>query len=192
MVAESVMETVPTIVFENMESSEFVQSRIEREINRLERFFGRGTSCRVVVRAPDGRQAKGGLFSVRIHIEMPGQRGVVVSRQPPERKQLADPNVAIHEAFRTARRQLQDQTGLLRGEVKAHDEQGVGTVTGLYPEDGYGLITTATGDEIHFDRSSMQPGEFETLQKGAQVSYEAHEGDYRVHARVARMKQDSG
>jgi cold shock CspA family protein/ribosome-associated translation inhibitor RaiA len=183
------MESEPTIVFENMEPSDLVRARIERELERLERFFGRVTSCRVVIRAPEARHVKGGLFSVRIHLELPGQRSVVVSRLPSERKALVDPNVAIHEAFRTARRQLQDQARLLRGEVKVHAEEGVGTVTGLYPEDGYGLITTADGDEIHFDRSSMPPGDFEALEKGAEVAYEEHEGDYRVHARVARVKQ---
>lgn len=181
------MKTAPTIVFENMESSDFVQARIQREIGRLERFFSRGTSCRVVLRAPD---RQGGLFSVRVYIDMPGQRSVVVSRLPPERRAMTDPHIAITEAFRTARRQLQDQARLLRGEVKAHDEQGIGTVTGLYPEDGYGLITTDAGDEVHFDRSSLAPGEFEALQTGAKVSYEALTGDGREHARVARVKQD--
>ena len=184
------METEPTIVFENMEPSDFVRARIGREVARLERFFGRGTSCRVVMRAPAAHHAKGGPFSVRVHIEMPGQRSVVVSRLPPERTALADPHVAIHEAFKAARRQLQDQVRLMRREVKAHDEQGGGTVTEFYPDEGYGLITTDTGDEIHFDRSSMPPGEFESLRKGARVGYEAHEGDYRVHARVARVRRD--
>jgi len=183
------METEPTIVFENMEPSDFVRARIERELARLERFFGRVTSSRVVIRAPAPQRVKGGPFSVRVQIEMPGQRSVVVSRLPTERK-LSDPHIAIHEAFKTARRQLQDQAHLLRREVKAHDEQGVGTVTEFYPDEGYGLISTSEGDEIHFDRSSMPPGAFEALQKGAQVSFEALDGDYRVHARVARAKPD--
>ncbi len=182
------MQTEPTIVFENMDSSDFVRARIGREVARLERFFGRGTSCRVVIRAPAADRAKGGPYSVRVHIEMPGQRSVVVSRLPPARRTLVDPHVAIHEAFKTARRQLQDQVGLLRGEVKVHDEQGGGTVTEFYPDEGYGLITTDEGDEIHFDRSSLSPGAFDALRQGAQVSYEAHDGDYRVHARVARVK----
>lgn len=185
------MQTEPTIVFENMDSSDFVRARIEREVARLERFFGRSTSCRVVIRAPVANHAKGGPFSVRVHIEMPGQRSVVVNRLPPARKSLADPHVAIHEAFRIARRQLQEQAKLLRGETKAHDEQGVGTVSEFYPDEGYGLISTSKGDDIHFDRSSLPPGEFESLQKGAHVSFEAHDGDYRVHARVARVKSES-
>jgi cold shock CspA family protein len=123
---------------------------------------------------------------------MPGQRSVVVNRQPVNRKARTDPYVAIHEAFRTARRQLQDQVKLLRGDVKAHDEQGGGTVTAFYPDEGYGLITTDEGDEIHFDRSSLPPGAFESLREGAAVNFEAHEGDYRVHARVARPRQEAG
>lgn len=185
------MQTEPTIVFENMEPSDFVRARIRREVDRLERFFGRTTSCRVVMRAPTAHHAKGGPFSVRVHIEMPGQRRVVVNRLPPARKALVDPQVAIHEAFRTARRQLQDQARLLRGEVKVHDEQGGGVVTEFYPEQGYGLISTDNGDEIHFDRSSMPAGDFDSLHRGAQVVYEAHDGDYRVHARVARVKRNN-
>jgi cold shock CspA family protein/ribosome-associated translation inhibitor RaiA len=185
------MQTEPAIAFENIEPSEFVRGRILREVARLERFFGRGIACRVVVHAPDGRRRKGDLYSVRVHVQMPGQREVVVNRQPPARKSLADPYVAIHQAFKAARRQLQDQARSLRGDVKVHDEQGIGKISAYYPEDGYGLITTPDGDEIHFDRSSMPGEEFDSLELGASVGYQAHEGDYRIHARVARARRAS-
>jgi ribosome-associated translation inhibitor RaiA/cold shock CspA family protein len=187
------MQTEPVIAFENMETSEFVRARILREVARLERFFGRGIACRVVVHAPEGRRQKGDLYSVRVYVQMPGQREVTVNRQPPARKSLADPHVAIHQAFKAARRQLQDQARSLRGDVKVHDEQGVGQITAFYPEDGYGIITTPDGDEIHFDRGSMTEGTFDALKVGESVDYQAHDGDYRVHARVARPhRKDRG
>jgi len=141
------MELPVQITYRNMESSETVTARIEAEAARLDTFFDRITSCRVVVEAPHRHHKRGELFHVRIELGVPGTE-LVISHEPaphaalsreeeaglrkhlevqPEHKDLY---VAIRDAFASARRQLQDYVKRLRGEVKTHPQSlrhGFGT-----------------------------------------------------------------
>lgn len=124
-----------------MEPSEAVTARIEVEAAKLDTFFDRITSCRVVVEAPHRHHKWGELFHVRIELGVPGTE-LVVSHEPtphatlrrdeeaslkkhieihPEHK---DVYVAIRDAFASARRRLQDYVKRLRGEVKHHERPG--------------------------------------------------------------------
>jgi len=121
-----------------MQPSEAVTARIHEEAAKLEEFFPRITSCRVVVEAPHRHHKFGELFHVRIEIGVPG-REIVVSHEPSARAALSledeaavkkhieihpdhkDVFVAIRDAFGSARRQLQDYAKRLRGEVKTHE-----------------------------------------------------------------------
>lgn len=121
-----------------MESSAGVTERIQEEAAKLDEFFPRITSCRVVVEAPHRHHKWGELFHVRIDIGVPGTE-LVVSHEPSVRAVLKhedeavavrkhierhpehrDVFVAIRDAFASARRQLQDYAKRLRGEVKTH------------------------------------------------------------------------
>jgi len=120
-----------------MEPSESVTARIREEAAKLDEFFPRITSCRVVVEAPHRHHKLGELFHVRIDLGVPGNE-LVVSHEPSPRATLRhdeeavlkkhieihpehkDVYVAIRDAFGSARRQLQDYVKRLRGEVKYH------------------------------------------------------------------------
>lgn len=117
-----------------MEPSDAVSARIEAESAKLDEFFPRITSCRVVIEAGQ----HGELFHIRIDIAVPG-REIVVNHEPSARAALSqedeaalkkhleihpehkDVYVAIRDAFGGARRQLQDYAKRLRGEVKTHE-----------------------------------------------------------------------
>lgn len=132
------MELPIQISYRNVEPSAAVTARIESEAAKLDTFFGRITSCRVVVEAPHRHQKQGERFHVRIALGVPGTE-LVVNHEPsphaslsrdeeaalkkhleihPEHKDLY---VVIRDAFGIARRQLQDYTKRLRGEVKTHE-----------------------------------------------------------------------
>ena len=134
------MELPVQITYRNMEPSDAATARIESEAARLDNFFGRITSCRVVVEAPHRHHRKGELFHLRIELGVPGAE-LVVSHEPsphatlsreeettlkkhlevhPEHKDLY---VVIRDAFAVARRQLQDYAKRLRGEVKTHESR---------------------------------------------------------------------
>lgn len=120
-----------------MEPSEAVTARVNAEAAKLDTFFDRITSCRVVIEAPHRHHKWGELFHVRIELGVPGTE-LVVSHEPTPRAVLRlddeaalkkhielhpehkDVYVAVRDAFTSARRQLQDYVKRLRGEVKSH------------------------------------------------------------------------
>ena len=122
-----------------MEPSDAVTVRIEAEAAKLDTFFDRITSCRVVVEAPHRHHKWGELFHVRIELGVPGAE-LVVSHEPTSRATLSrdeevalkkhieihpehkDVYVAVRDAFASARRRLQDYVKRLRGDVKTHQQ----------------------------------------------------------------------
>jgi len=81
---------------------------------KLERYFDRITSCRVVIDGPSSHHKSGGTFKVRIHLGVPGNEITI------DRQEQADLTAAIHAAVDAATRKLQDYARTRRGEVKQH------------------------------------------------------------------------
>lgn len=121
-----------------MEPSEFVARRIEAEASKLDRYFGRITSCRVIVEAPHQRRKHGAAFHIEIELGLP-RESLVIKHTPNSRRALAaggeapkwakhleagaahkDVYISIRDGFRSARRRLEDYVRRLRGDVKVH------------------------------------------------------------------------
>lgn len=128
------------VSFRNMETSPAVEDRIREELAKLSQFYDRITNCRVMVEIPHRHREAGKRFHIRIYLTVPG--GEIVVKQEPSRhtmlrdfaiekrqkiQETAAPHkdiyVAIRDAFKTARRQLQDFVRAQRGEVKYHEIQ---------------------------------------------------------------------
>ncbi len=171
------METEPKIVFENLDPSDALRQRILDEIAHLEQFHGRMTACRVVMCAPEKHKHKGHLYQVRVHIVVPGGGEVAVRPSTARHQWNQDPLVAIRNAFDAARRQLEDKVRRVRGDVKAHEAPDHGTVARIFPEDGYGFIVSADGQEIYFHRNSVVGQRFAELTSGAAVRFVASAGE---------------
>ena len=107
------------ITFQNTPSSDAVRQMIEEHAGHLEQFFGRMTACHVVFKVPDGNHRTGAAYEVTIHIKMPGGQTVDIDRTPGIDERFADPQFAVADAFRRARRRLQDRAKVMRNEVKA-------------------------------------------------------------------------
>ena len=180
------METEPHIAFEGMPPSDFISTRIHDEIARLERFFGRITSCRVVVERPQHRRRHGDLYSVSVHLSLPGGREVVASRNPDADHAHEDAGVAIRDAFSAARRQLQDEARKLRGKVKRHDGPPEGIVGTLVAEEDYGFLESADGREIYFHRNSVVNNGFDDLSVGDRVAFAEARGEKGPQATTVR------
>jgi hypothetical protein len=58
---------------------------------------------------------------VRVHLSLPNGKEVDVDRVSHDDERYGDIRFAISDAFKRARRQLQDEVKLLRGEVKHHE-----------------------------------------------------------------------
>ena len=127
------MTDILQITYRNMDNSEALSARIRSEAERLETFYPRMTSCRVLVDAPHRHHRWGVLYHVTVELGVPG--GPVVVRHEPslhnglqnggeagKHTEAAlrhkDVYVTVGDAFKAARRQLQDHARRQRHDVK--------------------------------------------------------------------------
>ena len=111
------METPVKIGFQGSDPSEALTQLIHEEVEALEHVFGRLTSCQVTVRVPDNHH-RTGFYSVNIHLAMPGHVDVNVDHRSDDDDRFTIPQFAINDAFRRAKRQIQDHARKMRGETK--------------------------------------------------------------------------
>ena len=108
------MQTPLQITIRDVEHSEALETRIRDKAAKLEEFFDRIVSCRVVVEMPHKHHHQGKQFNVRIDIGVPGNE-IVVNRDHDE-----DVYVALRDAFDAAKRQIEDYSRKMHGDVKKH------------------------------------------------------------------------
>ena len=165
------------IVFEDMSPSEAVEARLREETAKLEQFYDRITSTRVVVAKPHKQHRKGNTYRVRIHITVPGGGDIVVNRDPGDRDAHEDVYVTIRDAYRAARRQLQDEVRKQQGKVKTHEAPPHGVVARLVPDEDHGFIAASDGRDIYFHRHAVANDGYDALVGGQQVRFAESEGD---------------
>ncbi|HJU16338.1 MAG TPA: HPF/RaiA family ribosome-associated protein [Stellaceae bacterium] len=173
------METPLEIVFHNMPSSPEVEAEIREQVGKLERRFGRLTSCRVAVEQLHRQHQTGNIYDVHITMRVPRDE-LVVSREPHRPKEkYAEPDirVSLRDAFKAAERQLTEYKRKLKGEVKPHEESFAGQIAQLYPAEDHGFILTHEGTQLYFHRNSLINGEFRRLQVGDRVHFVETVGD---------------
>ncbi len=122
------------LTFEDIRHSDAIESRIRDEAEKLEQFYDRITSMRVVVARPQHRHHQGDTFQIRIHLTVPGAADIAISREPSAASAHEDVYVTIRDAFKAARRRLQDHARRRQGHVKEHEAPPHGTVATLHPE----------------------------------------------------------
>lgn len=116
------MALVPEIVFDNMDPSAAVAARVTEKSAKLVKRFDRLTHVRVVVEAPHRHHHKGKIYHCKITLGLPGRADLVVNHGNEDDHAHEDVYVAVRDAFEAARRQLEDATERMRGEIKAHRE----------------------------------------------------------------------
>ena len=109
------MQTPVEIDFQGMDARPEIRSAIAEHVSELERQYGRATACRVVLKAPGGHHRTGGLYEVNIRMALPNGREVNVDRTAQADERHSDLTFAINDAFKRARRQLQDQVSRMQG-----------------------------------------------------------------------------
>jgi cold shock CspA family protein/ribosome-associated translation inhibitor RaiA len=180
------MQVPVEIDFRNMERSEAVEDDIRQHVEKLEEFFDRITSCRVVLEAPHQHHHQGNLYHVRILLSVP-RRELIVDREPSEHHAHEDIHVTIRDAFKAMRRQLEDYVREMRGDVKAHARPPHGKVARLFREEDYGFIETPDGRELYFHRNAVLDDAFDGLTLGAEVRFEEEAGDKGPQASTVRL-----
>ena len=185
------MQTPVEIDFQGMTSTPKIQAAIEAQVARLEERFGRATACRVVLKGPSERRQTGGLYEVNIRLALPDGREVNVARTPDADERHADLAFALNDAFKRARRGLQDHVRRLQNQVKQHDGPPTGTVVRIDPSGEFGFIEVGRRPRALFP-SQQRARRPET--PGARRARELRGGDGRQgpageHRQAARQAQ---
>jgi len=191
------------ISFRNMKPSETVEARIREEVAKLETFYEGIMGCRVVVELPHKHHKKGDLYHVRIYMTVPGAE-LVVKKEPSLHTTLRrtatekqaksyeahaahrDVFVVIRDAFKEARRQLQDYVRRARGQTKAHVLPLHGLVSKIFPDEDYGFLETPEGSEVYFHKNSVLNDAFSRLTVGTKVTFNEELGEKGVQASTVR------
>jgi len=94
-----------------------LEAQVRSAVSELEELFDGIVSCRVLIEA--WHEQQGQLYRVRIELNVPGDH-LVVGRSPDKDAAHEDALVAVRDAFRAARRQLEDYVRRLGGRIKTH------------------------------------------------------------------------
>ncbi len=181
------MQTPVQIDFQDMTATPKVQADVEQWLAKLEQRFGRITACRVVIKGPGGHHRTGGLHEVNIRLALPNGREVNVERTARADERHSDLDFAINDAFKRARRRLQDHARRLQGQVKQSEGQATGKVTSIDPLGEFGFLEAADGREIYFHRNSVLNGGFKRLEVGSQVLFSEDVGEKGPKATTVKL-----
>jgi cold shock CspA family protein/ribosome-associated translation inhibitor RaiA len=198
------MQLPVQITWRDIKPSPAVEARIHEEAAKLDEFYDRIMSCRVMIEIPHQHRHRGYRFHIRIDLTVPGGE-IVVNQEPTlhgslqrlegevrtKEQEVATPHkdifVAIRDAFKAARRQLQDYARKQSGVIKHHQVEPPARISKLFPDEGYGFLETPDGMEIYFHKNSVLNGDFAKLKVGTEVSFVEEQGDKGPQASTVRV-----
>ncbi len=181
------MQMPVEIDFHGIDANAQIRASITDHLAQLEQRFGRVTACRVVLKGPGGHHRTGGLYEVHIRLALPNGREVNVERTAQADERHSDLTFAITDAFKRARRRLQDQAHRLQGLVKHHDSQSIGTVLRLDPEGRFGFLESGDGREIYFHHNSVLDDGFSRLAVGSRLMFTEETGEKGPQASTVKL-----
>lgn len=153
------------ISLHGVEHSDALYNAIREKAEKLDHYYDRVMSCRVVLELAGRHKRHGKQFAVRIDMKVPGGE-IVITRQHDEELQIA-----LRDAFDAARRKLEDYARGQRGDVKQHPAELTGRILRLDATQGVGFIATADGNEYYFSRDNVVTPPFEHLAVGTMVHF---------------------
>jgi cold shock CspA family protein len=178
------MQTPVEIEFQGMDADPSVRDTIAKHVDELEQRFGRITAARVVLKAPGGHHRIGN-YEINIRLALPDGREVLAGRTPDADERQSDLAFAVNDAFKHARRQLQDHVRRMQGQVKHHEAEPTARVARIDPSGEFGFLETGDGREIYFHRNSVLGGA--RLEEGARVTYAEEQGEKGPQASTVKL-----
>jgi cold shock CspA family protein/ribosome-associated translation inhibitor RaiA len=173
------------ITYQGFTPTEANKAFVEEMVGKFEKNFDRISSCRVAISAPGHRHRNDGQYRVSIRLRLPTGKEIDVSRTPTADERHQDFHFAVSDAFKRAKRQLQDKVRLLRQDVKSHEGAPEGVVVQL--RDDHGFIASDAGEEVYFHRNSVLGDGFGKLDIGTRVIFAQDVGDKGPQASTVRI-----
>lgn len=161
------------ITTRGLEPSPTLERIVQQQARGLERFDSQIIACRVIVERPHHHHRRGSHVHVRIDITVPGHEIVVTREDHHDDRGMHAAN-AVREAFRIARRRLQDTLG--RRRERPHptpEEPALARV--IERTDDHGFLLTPDGREIYFHHNAVL-GSWDALAIGDPVRFVEEDG----------------
>jgi ribosome-associated translation inhibitor RaiA len=92
--------------FHGIEKSQAIEQKVRQKVAKLEKHFGRITSCRVGIEAPQRSPQKPKVFQIKIEIGVPRRAPIVISHERKGSHANAELQLAIRDAFDVALRKV--------------------------------------------------------------------------------------
>lgn len=173
------------VVFRHLDTSEALEAKIREKIDKLGQFYSPIDSCRVVVEQRHKHHHQGKHFHVLIDLKVPGH-ALIAGREPDQNPAYTDVHVALRDAFKAMRRQLEDLQRQQQAHVKQHVEKPHGHITEISPDKTFGRIESVDGRWLYFHRNSLMGDDLDQLQVGTPVYYVEDMGEEGPQASSVR------
>lgn len=183
------------ITYRGIEKSPAIDSLIHEKVAKLERLCSYINSCHIAVEKEHDRPRTGSPYRVRIDMTLPPSHEIVADSHPADTNQHVELDTVIRDAFSKAERQLKELTRKQREDEKTKGGSADDTtalVIKLFREENYGFIKALTGEEIYFHRNSVIHNDFDRLEIGTGVRFEAVEGDKGLQATTVQIVDKPG
>ena len=164
------------ITFRNLKQSPALYAEVGEHAGRLDKFYDRIMSCRVVIEERHKHHQHGNHFHVSVDVTVPGGE-LVAGREPDEHHAYTDVHVAIRDAFDSMRRQLEDYARKHDQRLKVHAAPPHGRIVELNPAEDRGRIETPDGRLVYFHRNSVIGAAFDDLKIGTEVRFHEEAGE---------------
>lgn len=116
------MQVPVQVSFHGCDHSDVLNDDINKHAAKIEEYYGRITSCRVVVEAPHKSHTKGKLFHINIEISIPGI-GQVIHNDRGNNPAHEDVYVAMRDAFKAIESQIKTLVGKRRDDERRENSE---------------------------------------------------------------------
>lgn len=111
------MQVPIELSFHGCDHSDALESEIRDRVSKIEDYYGRIMSCRVVVELPHKSHSQGKLFHINIDMTLPGA-GHVVHNDRGQNPAHEDVHVAMRDAFSAIEAQVKKIVGKRRDDER--------------------------------------------------------------------------
>lgn len=190
------MKVALEITYRDVEKSAAIESLIHEKVAKLERLCDYISSCQIAVEKINDRPKSGSPYRVRIDLTVPPSHELVADSHPSTEVQYVELDTVVRDAFSKIERQLKELTSKQRESEKSKlntsPQDTTALVTKLFPEQDYGFLKALDGEDIYFHRNSVIHGDFDRLEVGTGVRFEAIDGDQGLQATTVQIVDKPG
>jgi ribosomal subunit interface protein len=191
------MKVPPEITYRGIDKTAPIEALINEKIAKLEQVCDHISSCQIAIEKEQERPRGRSPYRVRLDITVPPGHELAAESTMSDRTQYAALDTVIRDAFDKASRQLRDlseqQQEHAKGQINDGAQDTTALVTKLFPEEGYGFLKTLDGEDVHFNRGSVLHDDFDRLEVGTGVRFEAVEDEQGiVHATTVQIVDKPG